>query len=250
MEDLKKYLDSTFLKTVEDFGGNEVVYKQHLEKVLQEAIEEEFKLVMIRPEFVSYARSKVDAVKSGVLVGTVIDFPLGDKGLEVKLDEASKAIDDGADELDFVVDYKAFKRGEVTEVRKEIEVCTLFALGRGKVVKWIIEVAALTDKEIIQLTTLVKKVVLSKCEEKAYQKVFVKSSTGFCKVEEGKANGATLHSLVLMLENSGPLPVKAAGGIRNRKDALSMLHLGVKRLGTSAAKEIVLGDEIDDQNNY
>ena len=250
MKDLKKYLDSTFLKTVEDFGGDEAVYKQHLEKMLDEAIEEEFKLVMIRPESVSFARSKVDGVKSAVLVGTVIDFPLGDKRVEEKLQEAAKAIDDGADELDFVVDYKAFKRGEVTEVREEIEECTLFALGKGKVVKWIIEVAALTDKEIIQLTTLVKKVVLSKCEEKAYQKVFVKSSTGFYKVEEGKTNGATLHSLVLMLENSGPLPIKAAGGIRNRKDALSMLRLGVRRLGTSAAKEIVSGEEKDEHSDY
>lgn len=250
MKDLRVYLDSTFLKTVSDFDGDETACKLLVGEVVREAVFERFKLVMIRPEFISFARGIIDKAKSNVLVGTVIDFPLGSGGLELKLKEASNAIDNGVDELDFVVDYNAFKVGEIAKVRKEIEVCTLFALSKGKVVKWIIEVAALTDKEIIQLTTLVKKVVLSTCEERDYQKVFVKSSTGYFKTENGKENGATIHSLVLMLENSGPLPVKASGGIRTRDAALSMLRLGVKRIGTSSAKVIVNGGDNDGIADY
>lgn len=250
MKDLKKYLDSTFLKTVSDFAGDESKYMLELEKVIDEAIAEEFKLVMIRPEYVSFARRKVTALNSSLLIGTVIDFPVGDGGEAAKLEEALKAIDDGADELDFVVNYKGFKAGEIADVRKEIENCTLFSLRKGKVVKWIIETAALSDKEIIQLTTLVKKVVLSRCEEKDYNKVFVKSSTGFYQTAVGSPNGATLHSLTLMLENSGPLPIKASGGIKNREQALSMLNLGVKRLGTSSAKNIVSDLDADEIAEY
>lgn len=242
MKDLRGYLDSTFLKTVSDFNDDESACKLLVGEVVREAVLENFKLVMIRPEFVSYARRIVDNTKSNVLIGTVIDFPMGNGGVELKLKEAAEAIENGVDELDFVVDYNAFKAGEVAKVRKEIEDCTLFALNRGKVVKWIIEVAALTDKEIIQLTTLVKKVVLSMCDERDYQKVFVKSSTGYFKTEDGRENGATIHSLVLMLENSGPLPIKASGGIRTRESALSMIRLGVKRIGTSSAKVIVTGE--------
>lgn len=250
MNDLRGYLDSTFLKSVSDFEGDETACKVLVADVVREAVLENFKLVMIRPEFVSFARGIIDEAKSNVLVGTVIDFPLGSGGVELKLREAGNAIDDGADELDFVVDYNAFKAGEVAKVRNEIEVCTLFALSKSKVAKWIIEIAALTDREIIQLTTLIKKVVLSRCEERDYQKVFVKSSTGYFKTEDGKENGATVHSLVLMLENSGPLPIKASGGIRTREAALSMLRLGVKRIGTSSAKVIVVGGDSDRKADY
>src|SRR5690606_41680247 len=80
-------------------------------KFVCEAIEENFKLIMIRPEVVKLARKRVDEAQSEVLVGTVIDFPNGDSSVEDKLKEARQAIEDGADELDFVIDYKAFKRG-------------------------------------------------------------------------------------------------------------------------------------------
>jgi len=143
--------------------------------------------------------------------------------------------------LDYVVDYKAFQKGAVDVVKEEVYACTKFGLEQGKVVKWIIEVAALTNTEIVKLTALVKNVVLSNFKETEYDKVFVKSSTGFYQTEGGKPNGATMETLVLMLENAGPLPVKAAGGIRDRETAIEMITLGVKRLGTSSAKVIVEG---------
>lgn len=248
MRDLRNFMDSTYLKTAEQAGCSEEENKAKVEALVKEAIEEKFKLAMIRPEYVCFARRLVDESQSGVLVGTVIDFPNGAGGLEAKLQEAARAMEDGADELDFVVDYQAFKRGEVAKVREEIERCTLLGLAQHKVVKWIIEIAALSDMEVVQLTSLVKKVVLSKCHEKEYDKVFVKSSTGFYQTKDGSPNGATLHGIVLMLENAGPLPVKAAGGVRTKEEALEMINLGVRRLGTSSAKHIVDDKQVSD--NY
>lgn len=241
MKDLREFMDSTYLKTAEQAGLSEVENRKVVTALIQEAIEEKFKLAMIRPEEVKAGRALVDQQQSKVLIGTVIDFPKGDGGLEAKLKEAKQAVEDGVDELDYVVDYKAFQRGEVDAVKEEIYACTNFGLEAGKAVKWIIEVAALNSTEIIKLTTLIKNVVISRFKEEDYDKVFVKSSTGFFKTEGGKPNGATLETLVLMLENAGPLPVKAAGGIRDRETAIEMIALGVKRLGTSSAKEIVEG---------
>ncbi|MGG5506562.1 MULTISPECIES: deoxyribose-phosphate aldolase [unclassified Myroides] len=241
MRDLREFMDSTYLKTAEQAGLSEVENKKVVTDLIQEAIDEQFKLAMIRPEEVKEGRALVDQHKAGVLLGTVIDFPGGNAGLEAKLEEAKQAVADGVDELDYVVDYKAFQKGLLDQVKEEVKQCTAYGLQAGKVVKWIIEVAALSNMEIVKLTTLIKNVVLSNFKEADYDKVFVKSSTGFYKTEAGKPNGATLEALVLMIENAGPLPVKAAGGIRDRETALEMITLGVKRLGTSSAKAIVEG---------
>jgi len=243
MRDLREFMDSTYLKTAEQAGLTEVENKKVVTALIQEAIEEHFKLAMIRPEEVKDGRVQVDQNNSKVLIGTVIDFPNGDGGLEAKLKEAKQAVEDGVDELDYVIDYKAFQKGAIEAVKQEVYACTKFGLDCGKVVKWIIEVAALTNTEIIKLTALIKNVVLSHFKETEYERVFVKSSTGFYQTQAGKPNGATLDTLVLMLENAGPLPVKAAGGIRDRKTAVEMIALGVKRLGTSSAKLIVEGKE-------
>ena len=101
---------------------------------------------------------------------------------------------------------------------------------------------ALNQHQIVQLTALIKNTVIAHFSEKEYEKVFVKSSTGFYKTPEGVPNGATFETIKLMLENSFPLPVKAAGGVRTHEEALAMIQLGVKRIGTSAAKAIVTSE--------
>lgn len=241
MQDLREFMDSTYLKTAAQAGLSEVENSKVVAELIQEAIDEKFKLAMIRPDHVKLGRKMVDEANSKVAIGTVIDFPEGNRGLEAKLAEANQAVKDGVDELDYVVDYTAFKKGEVEKVKNEVAECTALGLNAGKLVKWIIETAALTEVEIVQLTALIKNVVMSKFSEKDYDKVFVKSSTGFFKTEGGKPNGATIEAIVLMLENAGPLPVKASGGIRDREAAIEMIKLGVKRLGTSSAKTIVEG---------
>lgn len=236
--DIKKYLDSTYLKTAKQAGitksENILVAKSYI----QEAIDEGFKLIMIRPEMVAIAKKMIIDAHSKVNVGTVIDFPKGKSDVEFKLTEAQKAIDDGADDLDFVCNYRAFKKGEIDLVKNEILACTTLGLEHHKTVKWIIEVAALNHKQIIQLSALIKNLVISNFKEEHYASVFVKSSTGFYKTQNKLPNGATRESIILMLENASPLPVKAAGGVRSRDEALEMIKLGVKRIGTSAAKSI------------
>ena len=96
----------------------------------------------------------------------------------------------------------------------------------------------LGEKEIIQLSSLIKNVIVSNFEEAQFSKVYVKSSTGFYKTENNLPNGATVPAIKIMLENASPLPVKAAGGVRTYEEAVAMIQLGVKRIGTSGAKRI------------
>ena len=238
---IKQYLDSTYLKTAEQAGLSEEKNVLVAKGFIQEAIEEGFKLIMIRPNMVSLAKKMITEANSTLQIGTVIDFPEGKSSLEEKLSEAIQAIHDGADDLDFVCNYEAFKKGDIDLVKEEILRCTQLGLASKKVVKWIIEVAALNDKQIIQLSSLIKNVIVSNFEQELFPKVFVKSSTGFYKTEGDLPNGATIPAITMMLENASPLPVKAAGGVRTYEEAVAMIQLGVKRIGTSGAKMIANG---------
>jgi deoxyribose-phosphate aldolase len=245
---IKQYLDSTYLKTHEQASLSVEENTKIVVEFVQEAIVEGFKLIMIRPDMVSLSKKMIVQAHSKVTVGTVIGFPEGTNSIENKLIEAKKAIDDGADDLDFVCNYEAFKKGEVNLVKKEIIEGTRLGLTHHKIVKWIIEVAALTDAQIIQLSTLIKNCVISNFKEDCFPNVFVKSSTGFFTTKNGLPNGATIPSIIMMLENCSPLPVKAAGGVRTYEEAIEMINLGVKRIGTSSAKTIAKGGVA--QNDY
>ncbi len=242
---LHAYLDSTYLKTPVRSGLSE---KETLKKVkdhIGEAISYGFKLVMIRPNYVSLAREMMDSVGSEVLVGTVIGFPEGTYSTEKKKKEALRAIEDGADELDFVVNYTAFKQGDTELVKDELLQGTQLALAHDKSIKWIIETAALNDKEIVKITALIQELVLENFSEEDFARVFIKSSTGFYRTAAGVPAGATVQNIKLMLKFGAPLPIKAAGGIRNYRKAYEMIQLGVKRIGTSLARTIVEGESWD-----
>ncbi|RTY90057.1 deoxyribose-phosphate aldolase [Flavobacterium sp. GT3R68] len=238
---IRQYLDSTYLKRAIQAGITEKENIKIVQGFVREAIDEQFKLVMVRPEMVAMAKKMITDAKSQVDIGTVIDFPEGRSTVEIKLDEAFKAIQDGADDLDFVCNYEAFRNGQVDLVKEEILKCTLLGLKHHKVVKWIIEVAALNNQQIIQLSALIKNVVMTNFKEENYATVFVKSSTGFYKTENNLPNGATVPAIIMMLENASPLPIKAAGGVRTYEEAVEMIQLGVKRIGTSGAKAIADG---------
>jgi deoxyribose-phosphate aldolase len=235
---VKQYLDSTYLKTASQAGLSEEENDVVVKNAIAEAIAYGFKLIMIRPDKVVLAKEMIVKANSTLLVGTVIDFPGGSSAIEAKLKEANEAIENGADDLDFVCNYEAFKNGEIALVKQEILICTQIGLANNKTVKWIIEVAALNEKEIIQLSALIKNVVISNFKEENYAAVFVKSSTGFYETKNDLPNGATVPTIIMMLENASPLPVKAAGGVRSYEEAIEMIRLGIKRIGTSAAKAI------------
>ncbi len=240
--DIKQYLDSTYLKTADQANLTEQENTLVVKTAVEEAIQEGFKLIMIRPEHIKMARKMIDEASSNVVIGTVIDFPFGTASIENKINEAEYAIKDGVDELDYVINYEAFKKGDVHHIKEEVIACTQLGLMHHKVVKFIIEVAALSDDQIIQISSLIKNTVVANFEEKDYHNVFVKSSTGFYKTQDGLPNGATIPTITLMLENAHPLPVKAAGGVRTLEEALEMINLGVKRIGTSGAKTIADGN--------
>ncbi|REE80855.1 deoxyribose-phosphate aldolase [Lutibacter oceani] len=239
--DINQYLDSTYLKTAIQANISEKETEQNVIDLVAEAIENNFKLAMIRPKFVAMARKMVKEANSNVLIGTVIGFHEGTYSTIDKLAEAQQAINDDVDELDYVVNYEAFKEGKINLVKAEVYKGTKLALDNNKVAKWIIEIAALTNEEIIALTQLIRDVVLDNFGEENASKVFVKSSTGFFKTEGGKPNGATFEAMELIVENAKPLPAKAAGGVRNYEDAVKMVEMGVSRIGTSSAKAITEG---------
>lgn len=246
---IKQYLDSTYLKTAAQAGLSETENDIVVKNAIAEAITEDFKLIMIRPEYVALAKEMILKANSNLNVGTVIDFPEGKSDLETKIKEANEAITNGADDLDFVCNYEAFKDGNTELVKQEVLIATQIGLASNKTVKWIIEIAALNEKEIIQLSSLIKNIVVSNFKEEDYASVFVKSSTGFYKTQDGSPNGATIPAIIMMLENASPLPVKAAGGVKSYKDAIEMIHLGVKRIGTSSAKAIANGENTPNNTN-
>ena len=203
---------------------------------------------MLRPEYVEMARKFIDSKGANVLVGTVIGFPNGDNSLGEKLDEAIKAIQDGVDELDFVVDYKAFKNGDLDTIRYEVSEGTLIGIDEGKVVKWIIESAALTNEEVGELTSIIRDIVVETIGPEKSKNVFVKTSTGFYQPDDDRPIGATPEAVSIMKSNAGPLQVKASGGIYSKEDAERMMDAGATRLGTSAAKDIIKGNKIEKTN--
>ncbi|WP_299666849.1 deoxyribose-phosphate aldolase [uncultured Polaribacter sp.] len=236
---INQFLDATHLKTATQAGISE---EENLQKVLQlveEAMLYDYKLIMIRAQYILTVKKTLRAANSNILVGTVIDFPKGNNSVEKKLEAAKKAINLGADELDFVINYQAFKEGNIPLINKEVTDCVKLCLTHYKVAKFIIEVAALTNEEIIVISQLIKKVVLENFGEENAKNVFVKSSTGFFKTEDHIPNGATLETIKLISKNAKPLKIKAAGGVRDYKTALKMIALGVDRIGTSSSKEII-----------
>jgi deoxyribose-phosphate aldolase len=239
---IQKHLDSTYLKTPEQAGISEEETLKKVKELVQECIDNQFVLAMIRPEYVTMAKDMIKNAGASVYVGTVIGFHEGTANLSDKLKEAQKAIDDGVDELDYVINYNAFKEGKTDLVKEEVLQGTKLGLNANKKVKWIIEIAALNDKQIAEITQLIKDVVMQNFSPDQFADVFVKSSTGFYKTTDGKPVGATFEGMQIIKDNAGPLSIKAAGGVRNYDDAVKMIKSGVSRIGTSSAKKIADGE--------
>ena len=244
-DNIGDYIDSTYLKTADQAGISDDETSRMVTKTIQDAMEHNMKLVMIRPEFVKLADQMIKEYDSNLLVGTVIGFPYGNDSLSEKMDEALSAIEDGVDELDFVVDYNAFKRGDLDTIRNEVSEGTAIGIDEGLVVKWIIESAALTNDEVATLTSLIRDIVIETVGEQKAGDVFVKTSTGFYKPEDGGPGGATVDDVSIMSINAGPLKVKASGGIYSREDLNKMVDAGASRIGTSAGLEIIRGEKAD-----
>lgn len=197
---------------------------EQIKKLCDEAKEYGFASVCVNPSRVSQA---VEALAgSPVKVATVIGFPLGATSMESKAYETGIAIEDGADEVDMVINVGRIKDGDWDYVRHDIKAVVAKASLTNTLVKVIIETCLLTDEEKVKA-----------CEAaKAAGADFVKTSTGF------STAGATPDDVALMRKTVGPkMGVKAAGGIHNADEAIACIEAGANRLGVSAGIAVVNG---------
>lgn len=181
-----------------------------------------FCAVMVNPAWVMLAGAQVHG--SGVRVGTVIGFPLGANLTVTKLAEAEAAVQNGAQELDMVINIGALKSGDRVLVQSEILSLARLAHAHGAILKAIIETALLNQEEKILACALAAEAGVD----------FVKTSTGFAR------SGATPADVALVRGVIGhQIGVKAAGGIRTAADVVEMVEAGANRIGSSAGVAIV-----------
>lgn len=198
--------------------------KQDIVKLCEEAKKYGFFAVCVNPMYVSFCKSLLR--DTSVKVCTVIGFPLGATTTAVKVFESKEAIDNGADEIDMVINVSALRSKDYNYVLEDIS--AVREVTKGKILKVIIETAYLNEEEKIKACKLAK-------EAKAD---FVKTSTGFA------PTGATVEDVSLMRKIVGPdMGVKASGGIRTIEDVLKMIKAGANRIGTSSSVEIIKGKE-------
>ncbi len=189
-----------------------------------EAKKYHFASVCVNP---SYVKLCADLLKgTEVKVCTVIGFPLGATSTEVKVFETQNAIENGATEIDMVMNIGALKAGDNDTVAHDIHAVAQAAHEAGALLKVIIETALLTDEEKVIACLLAKEAGAD----------YVKTSTGF------SGGGATVHDIALMRRTVGPdLGVKASGGIHSTEEAEQMIAAGATRIGASAGVKIVQG---------
>ncbi|GBF10132.1 deoxyribose-phosphate aldolase [Tepidibacillus infernus] len=219
---LAKMIDHTLLKPE--------ATEEMIDKLCLEAKENEFVSVCVNPFWVK--RSFQHLKDTNVKVCTVIGFPLGATTKEVKVFETKKAIEDGATEVDMVINIGALKSKQYEIVEEDIKAVVEAAKGKA-LVKVILETGLLTNEEKVKVCEISKKAGAD----------FVKTSTGF------GHGGATYEDIKLMRLTVGPeMGVKASGGVRDFEGAMKMIEAGATRIGASSGIAIING--LTSENDY
>ncbi len=215
MKRLNTYIDHTLLKPT--------ATKADIKKLCDEAIEHQFFSVCVNSCYVFLAKEYLK--NSTIKVCSVIGFPLGAMSTQAKVAEAESAINNGADEIDMVLNLGYLKSKDFDAVWKDIE--AVKKVMPNKVLKVILETCYLEELEIIKASELA---IQSGAD-------FIKTSTGF------GTGGATPHDIKLMksVAKDNCIKIKASGGIKDTKTALEYIDLGANRLGTSSGIAIVTG---------
>ena len=214
--ELNNYIDHTNLKVI--------ATKSDIEKLCEEAIKYHFASVCVSPYYVNLAKPLLK--NSTVSVCTVIGFPNGYNTKEAKVFEAINAIENGADEIDMVINLEALKNKDFDYIKDEIE--EIRDSIDGHILKVIIETCYLKEEEIKKMTEI--------CNETFVN--FIKTSTGF------GTRGASVEDLKIINKYKNDLlEIKASGGIKNLQDAEDMINNGATRLGTSSGVEIMKGEK-------
>lgn len=216
---LNKFIDHTLLKP--EATTNQII------ELCNQAIKYDFASVCVNPTHIKLCAEKLK--DSDVKVCTVIGFPLGANTSEVKAFETKNAIENGADEIDMVLNIGALIEGNYELVKNDIK--AVYEAANNTLVKVIFETCLLTDKQIVDACKI--------CMEIGVE--YVKTSTGFNK------HGATFETVKLMSDTvKGVCKVKAAGGVRSYDDAIKMVEqCGASRLGTSSGVAIIEGSKVD-----
>ncbi len=229
-EQLAKYIDHTLLAP--QAGIREI------ELLCQEAKRYNFASVCVNPVYVSAAAGELAG--SDVKICTVVGFPLGATTTKDKISESINAINNGADEIDMVINIGAAKDGRFSEVGIDImgvvDACKEEGkkLGKNIIVKTILETCLLDDQTIVNCCLCAKKAGAD----------FVKTSTGFANPKgiDGNPlpNGASEHHVKLMRETVGAdMGVKASGGIRSARTLITMLEAGASRIGSPTGSKLL-----------
>ena len=219
---LNKYIDHTLLKAS--------ATENEISKLCDEAIHHTFYAVCINGAYISFVKERLQG--TDVKIVSVIGFPLGAMDTESKKEEAKNCIQNGADEIDMVLNIGQLKSGRSELISKEItEVKKIVG---SKILKVILETCFLTKEEIIEASQIA---INSGAN-------FIKTSTGF------GSGGATIEDVKLMKEIANDrVQVKASGGIRDRKAAIQFINAGATRLGTSSGVAIVT-NQSPNKNSY
>ena len=220
-KDLAQMVDHTQLRAY--------AVKEDFEKLCKEAADYGFKMVAINSYPVELCSRLLKG--TGVHVGAAIGFPLGQTTIENKVHETKQAIEDGADEIDYVINIGRLKEKDYDYIEREMTEIVKACREKNILSKVIFENCYLTDEEKIKVSEIAAKV----------KPDFIKTSTGF------GTGGATLEDVKLMksIVKDG-VKVKAAGGIRDLDTFLTMVEAGAERIGTSAGIEIM--NEYDKRN--
>lgn len=206
---INKYIDLTLLKA--DATSSDIINLCELAKQYQ------VKSVCVNPCYVPLVKEQL--LGSDILTCTVIGFPLGANTTSVKVSEAEDALNNGADEIDVVINIGKVKEHNLDYITNELKLLRNLSV----TIKVIIETCYLTDQEIIMMTKL--------CDDLKIN--FIKTSTGF------GTGGAKVSDIELMHSNiKGDLKIKASGGIKTNEQALLMIEAGASRIGASSVEVI------------
>lgn len=212
--EIKNYIEHTVLKADTS--------KEDVKKICSEAIEYGFFGVCVPPYFVKTAKAALKGSKVSIV--TVVGFPLGYATTPAKVEEVKKALDEGANEIDMVINIAALKGKDYAYVANDINSLTTLTQIKGAKIKVIIETALLTEEEKLK--------ALEICE--ASNVDFVKTSTGFSHA------GAQVEDIKLMRAKlPKKIKIKASGGIKTREQALALIQAGADRLGASSSIDLL-----------
>lgn len=212
--ELEKFIDQTLLKNT--------ISAKEIEQFCLDNNKQGFASLCLPPFFVKKAADILN--RSETKVCTVIGFPLGYNTTESKVFETQNALDNGADEIDMVININELKNKNFNFIEKEIQQLAKLCKKQDPILKVIIESCLLEKSEIIELCHIVYNCGAD----------YIKTSTGF------STHGATIDTIQLMKKHAHPnLKIKASGGIKNKETAIQMIEAGADRLGTSSGQIII-----------